>query len=77
MELFLNLIELKAGDTESYRNAFGIILEWMKKYPLKNNKWGPFFEDVPGLERYTDQCNNLCSVHDEPSGVFSRMEKGG
>jgi len=20
----------------------------MKKYPLKNNKWGPFFEDVPG-----------------------------
>jgi hypothetical protein len=48
MELFLNLIELKAGDTESYRNAFGIILDWMKNYPLKNNKWGPFFEDVPG-----------------------------
>jgi hypothetical protein len=20
----------------------------MKNYPLKNNKWGPFFEDVPG-----------------------------
>lgn len=48
MELFLYLIELKAGDTESYRNAFGTILEWMKKYPLKSNKWGPFFEDVPG-----------------------------
>jgi hypothetical protein len=48
MELLLSLIELKAGDTENYRNAFGIILEWMKKYPLKNNKWGPFFEDVPG-----------------------------
>jgi hypothetical protein len=48
MELFLNLIELKAGDTESYRNAFGTILDWMQKFPLKNNKWGPFFEDVPG-----------------------------
>ena len=48
MELFFNLIELKAGDTESYRNAFDTILDWMKKYPLKSNKWGPFFEDVPG-----------------------------
>jgi hypothetical protein len=48
MELFLYLIELKAGDTESYRKAFAVILEWMKKYPLKNDKWGPFFEDVPG-----------------------------
>ena len=48
MELFLSLIELKSGETESYRNAFEILLEWMKRYPLKNNKWGPFFEDVPG-----------------------------
>jgi hypothetical protein len=48
MELFLSLIELKAGDTISYRNAFRTIIDWMKKYPLKNNKWGPFFEDVPG-----------------------------
>ncbi len=48
MELFLNLIELKAGDTGSYRIAFDKILNWMKTYPLKSNKWGPFFEDVPG-----------------------------
>lgn len=48
MELFLNLIDLKAGDTENYRKAFNTILDWMKIYPLKNNKWGPFFEDVPG-----------------------------
>lgn len=48
MELFLTLIELKAGETENYRKAFSTILDWMKNYPLKNNKWGPFFEDVPG-----------------------------
>jgi hypothetical protein len=48
MELFLNLIELKKGDTESYKKAFNILLIWMKKYPLKTNKWGPFFEDIPG-----------------------------
>jgi hypothetical protein len=48
MELFLHLIGLKKGDTDNYSKAFHTILEWMKKFPLKNNKWGPFFEDVPG-----------------------------
>jgi hypothetical protein len=32
----------------SYREAFNILLAWMKEYPLKNNRWGPFFEDIPG-----------------------------
>ena len=48
MELFLNLIELKMGETDSYKEAFDELLNWMKNYPLKTNKWGPFFEDVPG-----------------------------
>jgi len=48
MELFLNLIELKAGEVEDYQKAFGKLLNWMKTYPLKTNKWGPFFEDIPG-----------------------------
>ena len=48
MELFLSLIELKVGDTEKYKQSFDVLLNWMKNYPLKNNKWGPFFEDVPG-----------------------------
>ena len=46
MQLFLDLIELKSGDTVTYKKSFGSILEWMKKYPMKENKWGPFFEDV-------------------------------
>lgn len=48
MELFLNLIELKVGDSEKYQKAFDKLLTWMKNYPLKTNKWGPFFEDIPG-----------------------------
>ncbi len=48
MELYLSLIELKQGNTDEYQKAFDIILNWMKNYPLKTNKWGPFFEDVPG-----------------------------
>ena len=48
MELFLELIKMNAGETTLYQHALENMLAWMKKYPLKNNKWGPFFEDVPG-----------------------------
>jgi len=46
MQLFLDLISLRAGDVKTYRKGFSTLLEWMKNYPLKQNKWGPFFEDV-------------------------------
>ena len=48
MELFLELIKMNKGDVTLYQHSFDNLLTWMKKYPLKNNKWGPFFEDVPG-----------------------------
>jgi hypothetical protein len=48
MELFLELIRMNKGNVSLYQHSFENLLSWMKKYPLKNNKWGPFFEDVPG-----------------------------
>lgn len=45
--LFSELIELKKGDSGAYKNAFDITINWLKNYPAKNNKWGPFFEDIP------------------------------
>jgi hypothetical protein len=47
LELFNQLIKLKRGKTKEYKNAFDIALKWMKNFPAKTNKWGPFFEDVP------------------------------
>jgi len=48
MQLFEELAKLDDANKEIYMKSFSVILEWMKKYPLKTNKWGPFFEDVPG-----------------------------
>jgi hypothetical protein len=48
LSLFLELRRLKKGEPELYLKAFETILQWMKEYPLENNRWGPFFEDVPG-----------------------------
>jgi len=48
MELFLSLQQLDKPHAAAYKAAFNVFLSWMKKYPLKNNRWGPFFEDVQG-----------------------------
>ncbi|HZH37959.1 MAG TPA: hypothetical protein VEX65_11815, partial [Flavisolibacter sp.] len=48
MELFLELQKLKVGNVAAYQKGFDVLLQWMKKYPLQNNRWGPFFEDIVG-----------------------------
>jgi len=48
LELFLELIQLHKDDQGAYKRAFDKLLNWMKRYPMQSNKWGPFFEDVPG-----------------------------
>lgn len=46
MNLFKGLMELGEDSKSSYKKSFETLLAWMKNYPLKTNKWGPFFEDV-------------------------------
>ena len=46
LQLFFDLIQLNQGNTAAYRTAAGKMMTWLKKYPIQNNKWGPFFEDV-------------------------------
>ena len=51
LSLFMELIDLNKKNRQAYQKAFDIILTWMKEYPVKTNKWGPFFEDV---EKWSD-----------------------
>jgi hypothetical protein len=46
LQLFFDLIHLQKGNVAAYKIAADKILAWLKKYPIHNNKWGPFFEDV-------------------------------
>lgn len=48
LQLWMKLRQLNRGDVALYQKAFDTVLAWMKTYPLKTNKWGPFFEDIPG-----------------------------
>jgi len=46
--LFEELAKLDPVRKDLYEKSYSTFLEWMKEYPLKTNKWGPFFEDIPG-----------------------------
>lgn len=47
LNLFSALIEMREGNTATYAPARQTVVAWLKGYPLKTNKWGPFFEDIP------------------------------
>ncbi|MFN7994136.1 MAG: hypothetical protein U0Q18_11065 [Bryobacteraceae bacterium] len=51
--MFDSLIALKQGDAAKYAAARETVSKWLQAYPLKTNKWGPFFEDVP-TEAWSD-----------------------
>lgn len=46
LRLFDSLADLKRGHVSEYRRASHLVTEWLKKYPLATNRWGPFFEDI-------------------------------
>lgn len=48
VELFLELAAMDKGNPALYRASAERIIRWMKAHPMKNNRWGPFFEDIPG-----------------------------
>ncbi len=45
--LFDSLDGLGEGERQSYAKARATVVNWLKAYPLRTNKWGPFFEDIP------------------------------
>jgi Bacterial Ig domain len=46
LRLFRGLIELRSSNSAAYDKARLMLSDWLKKYPIQNQKWGPFFEDV-------------------------------
>ncbi len=44
--LFDELIRLEQGDVNAYRQVRQSAWEWLQKYPMKNNVWVGYFEDV-------------------------------
>jgi hypothetical protein len=57
LRLYDDLMALGEGRVADYERARRMLVDWIKAYPLKTNRWGPFFEDVP-THHYSDTETN-------------------
>ena len=53
LRLYDDLAALDEGHPQEYRRVSRLVTGWLKAYPLRNNRWGPFFEDV-STKDYSD-----------------------
>lgn len=54
LRLLDELIRLKLGDTAAYQKARQTAWEWLMAYPMKNNAWANYFEDIYLFEKPTN-----------------------
>jgi len=53
LRLYDDLIALNEGSVAAYQRSRTLLFDWIVAYPMKTNRWGPFFEDV-ATHRYSD-----------------------
>jgi hypothetical protein len=46
LRLFDGLVAQQQGRVADYERARGLVSAWLEAYPLKSQRWGPFFEDI-------------------------------
>lgn len=46
VRLFAELVRIKEGDVKSYQRARTMAWAWIMKFPMRNNRWSGYFEDV-------------------------------
>ncbi|MCL6546105.1 MAG: hypothetical protein K6T61_12820, partial [Bryobacteraceae bacterium] len=47
LRMFTDLAALKQPNAKAYLRAKDMLVRWLKTYPLRSNRLGPFFEDIP------------------------------
>lgn len=59
IQLFDGLIKAGIGNTAAYQSARTTAWNWLMTYPMQNNVWTQYFEDVPVQSNYADNLNQL------------------
>jgi hypothetical protein len=62
IKLLDDLIALGLGDTALYRAARTTAWNWMMNFPMQNNYWSQYFEDVPIQTVYNNNLNQYNSL---------------
>ena len=61
VKLFDELIRLGLGNVTAYRRSRGTAWDWMMNFPMKNNLWGAYFEDV-AFDTILENWNQYCAL---------------
>jgi len=65
LRLFDELSRLQIGDPDAWRRARKVAWEWLLAYPLKNEVWSNYFEDLPWLP-------NTANLNQYAAGEWAR-----
>jgi len=57
VRLFAELVRLKEGDVAGYDRARDTAWNWILKYPVKNDRWSGYFEDVTKNQQNVNQAS--------------------
>ena len=57
VRLFSELLRLKQGDGARYEASRQLAWDWIRKYPMHNDRWVGYFEDVPKRTDNVNQAN--------------------
>jgi len=55
VRLLDELVRLKAGDTQSFAKTRDMAWKWILDYPMQNDRWSGYFEDVPQNNKNVNQ----------------------
>lgn len=55
VRLFSELIRLKEGSYKEYESGRKLAWDWIRKYPMHNDRWESYFEDVPKQSHNANQ----------------------
>ena len=62
IRLLDEMIRLGEGDVPAYRNAREKAWQWLVKFPLRNNVWSQYFEDIYIYPDYRTNLNQYCPL---------------
>ncbi len=62
IRLLDEMIRIGQGDTQAYRKTRQIAWNWLMKYPVQNNVWTQYFEDIYIYPDYRTNLNQYCPL---------------
>jgi hypothetical protein len=62
IKLLDEMLKLNIGDVKTYRRVRDAAFEWLMKYPVQNNVWTQYFEDIYIYPDYRTNINQYCPL---------------